>query len=106
MTPISLTTTEEIDGDVRLNPTWAEMSYIARIDLLGDWIAVLQQLYALSHHDVYGSGYQYRSICVDAISGWEHHGKWPDHYRPALLKKGELGDIEVPAVNALQDEQP
>lgn len=97
MTPISLVTTEEIDGDIRLNPTWGELNDIARLDLLGDWIAVLQQLYALTHHDCYAGGYEYRAICVNAIRGWEHHGKSPDDYRPALRSKDELFNEIVPS---------
>ena len=86
MTPISLTTTEEIDGDVKLNPSWAELSGIARLDLLSDWLGVLDQLYALTHHDVFGSELIYRPICVEAITGWEHHGKWPDDYTLGIIK--------------------
>jgi hypothetical protein len=52
MTPISLTTTEEIDGELRLNPSWAKLDNIARLDLLQDWIGVLQQLYQLTHHQL------------------------------------------------------
>lgn len=85
MTPISLTTTEEIDGEVRLNPTWAELSGIARLDLLQDWIAVLQQLYGLTHHDVFRGGHAYHPPCVNAIRGWDHHGKTPDDYKPSLV---------------------
>ena len=89
MTPISLTTTEEIDGDVKLNPSWAELSGIARLDLLCDWMGVLIQLYELTHHDVFGSELIYRPICVDAITGWQHHGKGPDDYRPELITKAK-----------------
>lgn len=85
MTPISLTTTREIDGCVKLNSSWAELSDIARLDLLGDWIGVLQQLYSLTHHDTFGLGYEYRPICVEAIRGWDYHGKTPADYKPRLV---------------------
>ena len=86
MTPISLTTTEEIDGELRLNPSWAELDNIARLDLLQDWIAVLKQLYQLTHHDTFGLGCEYRPICVEAITGWQHHGKGPDDYPAPRLR--------------------
>ena len=85
MTPISLITTEEIDGEIRLNPTWAGLDSIARLDLLQDWIAVLDQLYSLTHHDTFGIGYEYRPICVEAIHGWDYHGKTPADYNPQLV---------------------
>ena len=89
MTPISLTTTEEIDGDVRLNPTWAALSGIARLDLIQDWLGVLDQLYALTHHDVFGSEYEYRPVCIESITGWQHHGKIPRDYQPEINLKGQ-----------------
>jgi hypothetical protein len=84
-TPISLTTTEDIDGEVRLNPTWAELDGVSRVDLLQDWIGVLGQLLQLAHHDLWKQGHEYRPICIDAISGWQHHGKWPEDYRSAVV---------------------
>ena len=86
MTPISLITTEEIDGEIKLNPSWAELSDIARMDLLLDWIGVLEQLKDLVHHDLYGSGYEYKDVCVDAIKSWKNHGKGPEYYKSAMLK--------------------
>jgi hypothetical protein len=88
-TPISLTTTEDIDGEVRLNPAWAELDGIARLDLLQDWIGVLQQLYSLAHHDTYGLGCEYRAVCVEAIKGWQHHGKIPEEYPVPRLVRGD-----------------
>ncbi len=89
MTPISLTTTEEIDGAVKINPAWASLNTVARLDLLQDWIATLRQLYQLTHHDTYGQGYDWHNICVEAITGWQHHGKGPDDYRPELITKAK-----------------
>jgi hypothetical protein len=91
MTPISLTTTEEIDGGVKLNGSWAELHSVARLDLLQDWIAVLQQLYQFVYHDTYGKGFDRHEVCVAAISGWDNHGKGPEDYRPNVLpiKPGE-----------------
>ena len=86
MTPISLTTTEEIDGAVKINPAWASLHTVARLDLLQDWIATLRQLYQLTHHDAYGQGYDWHNICVEAINGWEHHGKGPEEYTPNVVK--------------------
>jgi len=94
MTPISLTTTEEIDGAVKLNPTWAGLSDVARLDLLQDWIGVLQQLYQLTHHDLYAQGYDWQNTCVEAISGWEHHGKGPDDYTPNVVKLARVKNGE------------
>jgi hypothetical protein len=86
MTPISLTTTEDIDGGVKLNASWGGLHSVARLDLLQDWIAVLQQLYQLTHHDTYGKGYDWQSNCVEAITGWENHGKGPEDYTPNIVK--------------------
>ena len=94
MTPISLTTSENIDGEIRLNPTWADLNNVARLDLLQDWMGVLRQLYQLTHHDTYGQGYDWHNICVEAISGWEHHGKGPDNYTPSVVKLAQSIDGE------------
>jgi len=94
MTPISLTTTEDIDGEVRLNPTWAGLSDVARLDLLKDWIGVLRQLYQLTHHDLHVQGYDWHDICVEAISGWKHHGKGPDDYTAKVVKLARVKNGE------------
>jgi hypothetical protein len=86
MTPISLTTTEEIDGELRLNPSWAELNSVARLDLIQDWIGVLEQLYQFTHQDTYGLGCEYRPVCVNAITGWQHHGKGPSDYVPDVIR--------------------
>jgi hypothetical protein len=92
MTPISLTTTEDIDGEVKLNPSWEGLSGIARLDLLQDWIGVLTQLYSLTHHDVFRGGHEYNTACMQAIKGWEFHGKSLDDYTPALLNLAPQGE--------------
>jgi hypothetical protein len=95
MIPISLTTSENIDGAVTLNPSWGGLHSVARLDLLQDWIAVLKQLYQLTHHDTYGKGYNWHNVCIEAISGWENHGKNPEDY-PApvvnLARPAEEGE--------------
>lgn len=85
MTPLSLWTTESIDGCLKINPTWADLHTVSRLDLLQDWIAVLTQLYQFTYHDAYGKGFDWNSNCVAAISGWEHHGKGPDDYHPNVI---------------------
>lgn len=94
MTPISLITSEEIDGVVILNASWGSLDSVARLDLLQDWIAVLRQLYQLAHHDAYGKGFDWQGNLVDAIGGWEHHGKKPDDYTPSVIKLARPSEEE------------
>jgi hypothetical protein len=92
MTPISLITSEEIEGEIRLNSAWAGLHSVARLDLLQDWIAVLKQLYQLTHHDTYGKGHDWQSNLIEAIKGWEHHGKNADDYKPLMLTVPPQGE--------------
>jgi hypothetical protein len=77
MTPISLTTTEEIDGCIRLNPTWAGLDGVARLDLVQDWLAVLEQLRRRCHYDLYqgktGDIYEFKTLLMESIRGWDNH---------------------------------
>jgi hypothetical protein len=69
MTPISLITSREIDGDVKLNPAWAELDSVARLDLLQDWIAALRQLYQRTHQDTYGQDHEDCRMIVAEVLG-------------------------------------
>jgi hypothetical protein len=69
MTPISLITVIEIDGKLKLNPSWAELDNVARLDLLQDWIAALQQLYQRTHQDTYGHDPEDRRMIVAEVLG-------------------------------------
>jgi len=42
---ISLRSTEEIDGELTLRKSYLEASHLARLDVLGDWIGLLSDLY-------------------------------------------------------------
>lgn len=68
MIPISLITGIEIAGKLKLNPSWAELHNVARLDLLKDWIAALQQLYQLTHQETYGQDPEdYRMIVAEVL---------------------------------------
>lgn len=64
---IRLTSSPEIDGELTVNADFTELNWVARIDLLGDWLGVLTELYRREYHSVYGGEYTPHELCLSAI---------------------------------------
>jgi hypothetical protein len=46
---VSLTTTEDLDGDLTLRKSYLEAPHLARLYVLKDWISLLSNLYEQEH---------------------------------------------------------
>ena len=55
---------EIVEGKVHLCPDWAQMDAMARVDLLSDWLAMLEELYNLE-----AKGKPMRDIVKNDTSG-------------------------------------
>lgn len=66
-TLIRLTSGPEIDGKITVNAEFSDLSSTARIDLLADWLGVLNELYCCEYQAVYGGEYTPHELCLAAI---------------------------------------
>jgi|688.fasta_scaffold2027104_1 hypothetical protein len=64
---IRLTSGQEIDGEITVNAEFKELNPVARLDLLGDWLGVLQELYNHQWHAIYGGDYAPHEGCLSAV---------------------------------------
>lgn len=64
---IRLTSSPEIDGEITVNVAFTELNWVARLDLLGDWLGVLGELYNREYHAIYGGDYTPHELCLSAI---------------------------------------
>jgi hypothetical protein len=64
---IRLTSSPEIDGEITVNADFSELNWVARIDLLADWLGVLNELYRREYHAIYGGEYTPHELCLSAI---------------------------------------
>lgn len=69
-----LTTSQEIDGKLRLSKGYRELGGIARIDLIQDYIGLLTELHKMEMADVWGHDYEPHKVCRADIHGWEASG--------------------------------
>jgi hypothetical protein len=69
-----LTTSQEIDGKLRLSKGYRELGGVDRIDLIQDYIGLLTELHNLEMADFWGDDYEPRKVCRDDIYGWKTSG--------------------------------
>ncbi len=64
---IRLTSGQEIEGEVIVNAEFRELNPVARLDLLGDWLGVLRELYNHQYHAIYGGDYTPHELRLSAV---------------------------------------
>jgi hypothetical protein len=69
-----LTTSQKIDGKLRLSKGYRELDGVDRIDLIQDYIGLLTELHKMEMADVWGHDYEPHKVCRDDIYGWETSG--------------------------------
>lgn len=64
---IVLTWTRKAKGQIYVLKDWQAQKCVVRLDFLGDVIGVLEELYNIEHHAVYGSEYEPHELCRESI---------------------------------------
>jgi hypothetical protein len=64
---IRLASSPYIDGQAAVAREWHDLSGIERLDLLQDWIGLLNEIYDSEKHAQNGSPYKPNETCLKAI---------------------------------------
>lgn len=64
---ITLSTKPEIDGTVHVANEFADLEYVAKIDLLNDWINMLEELRLFERAMEHSVGYDMNAACTKDI---------------------------------------